>query len=440
MQVLETKSRFFEETITGKIRPSLAVWCMAVFALIVQQGAFMSTPLLLQGYSLVDLRDTQNPYNTYAIALSFILIGTACLPRILELAGLASKNISSFLLVVMVLSSAIWSIHPDLSIRRGTGYVLTILVAAYLSLRFDLIDRFKVLSASFAISAISSLLFAAIFPQFGIMQLDTLVGDWQGVFPHKNVLGPAMSVAVFIELFLLVAGDGRPRWRFVLLGTYLALVTLSHSVTAMFISLMFVAGTCIYLVWKRDKLMGIGISIIGFLFLSALIIVFCSDPKAALGLVGKDTGLTGRTALWSSVLPLIEQRIVLGWGFRAMWQVNDPAAILPDEMASWGAGHSHNSFLEIALQLGLAGLAVVAAVVIVSLWRGIQCCKAELLPLGWFSLMFFTGMTIAGMTEQTLAQNQNVAWVVFNVLSFSCGTYLSSLKRSNGMPTMSSGA
>ena len=65
-------------------------------------------------------------------------------------------------------------------------------------------------------------------------------------------------------------------------------------------------------------------------------------------------------------------------------------------------------------------------IVIIALWRGLRCCRVGLLPLGWFSLMFFVGAVLAAQTMETLGQNQVIEWVAFNVLSFSCGLGLAS--------------
>lgn len=413
--------------------PPRLAWIVAVFVVIIQQDAFVTTPLILReisGYALGDFQNP-NPFNTAGIAISIVFIGIGCFPWIRQIGSLALNNRFSLLFMLLVIVSATWSIHPDLTIRRGIGYVLTILIAAYLSIRFDVVDRMKVLSGSFAVSAIGSLVFIAAFPQYGIMQDGDLAGDWRGVFPHKNVLGPVMAVAVFTELFILVACKGRPRWRLALLSIYFALVVLSHSATALLLSLAFLAGACVYLVWQRDRLMGIGISILVVLLLFAALIVLWSNPEFALGILGKDTGLTGRTELWSSVIPLIEQRLVLGWGYRAMWQANDASAIVIDQIAGWGASSSHNAFLEITLQLGLVGAGVLLVIVVIALGRGLRCCKVGILPLGWFSLMFFVGAVMAGLTMETLGTNQNIAWVAFNVLSFSCGIGLASRSSTN---------
>ena len=36
-------------------------------------------------------------------------------------------------------------------------------------------------------------------------------------------------------------------------------------------------------------------------------------------------------------------------------------------------------------------------------------------------VMFFLGVLVAGITTETLGQNQTIEWLVFNALLFSCG-------------------
>jgi exopolysaccharide production protein ExoQ len=414
--------------------PSKFEWIVAVLAVIIQMGAFLSLPAVINGSSLMP--DVRDPLNLVAIALSMISIGIVCAPRIRQLGVLASRNVPSVLFILLVLASALWSIHPDVTIRRGLGYVLTIVIAGYLAVRFHVHDRMRVLSWGFAIAAIGSLLFVAALPQYGIMGGGGLAGEWRGVFPHKNVLGPVMAVAVFTELYLLVVGNGRPRWRWGLLGGYLALIVLSHSATGLLLAVFYVTGTCIFLAWKRQRLAGVLASMVSLLFLSIVLFLLRDDPERVLGIIGKDATLSGRTAIWNVVLPFIRERPVLGWGYRAMWQSADANTALADQLArDWGVQWSHNTFLEITLQLGLVGMGVMMIIIGVALWRGLRCCKAGILPLGWFSLMFFLGALLAGQVELTLGQNQIIEWVMFNVLAFSCGLALPS-PRENSLPSV----
>ena len=86
-----------------------------------------------------------------------------------------------------------------------------------------------------------------------------------------------------------------------------------------------------------------------------------------------------------------------------------------------GAPSAHNAFLEITLELGLIGLASLILIVCQGLWRAIRCCALGLQPFGLFSLVFFVGAIMAGQTIETLGINQEIDWLVFNILSFLAG-------------------
>jgi len=65
---------------------------------------------------------------------------------------------------------------------------------------------------------------------------------------------------------------------------------------------------------------------------------------------GQATTLTGRTLLWSAVMPAIRQKPILGHGYLAstfvQFQVN---------AVTWGASHLHNGFVEVLYNNGLLG-------------------------------------------------------------------------------------
>ena len=77
-----------------------------------------------------------------------------------------------------------------------------------------------------------------------------------GLFVNKNTLGQIMAVAILVELYLLVLGNWRPIWRFGLLSIYLTLLILSHSLTSLICGAFYLAGTAVYTIGRRDKLMG----------------------------------------------------------------------------------------------------------------------------------------------------------------------------------------
>lgn len=404
------------------------VWMIVVFVLIIQQGAFIGIPALSSLNSDSGSTDT-NFLNTIGIAISFAIMGFLVFLNAQKIGYLASKNWICLLYMALVLTSAAWSIHPELTIRRGVGYILSMSIAAYLTVGFNDVNRMKLISSSFAISAIGSFLYVAAYPSDGIMQTQELVGTWRGIFPHKNVLGPVMGFAVFTELYVLVATGGRARWRFFLLALYFALLILTYSATAIFASIGYLIATGVYLLWRNDRLLGTVIGMIVLLLVLIASSVLWVEPGYTLGLFGKDTGLSGRTELWAAVTDLIYERPYLGYGYRSMWDPGDTYRILTDELTGgWGVTHSHNALLEITLELGVVGACLIVLYVGLGFWRGLRCCVGGILPLGFFTLIFVVGTVLEGLTEMTIGWNQNIGWLIFNVLMFSCGNSLSLLK------------
>jgi exopolysaccharide production protein ExoQ len=402
----------------------LFVRTAVIFALIIQQGAIVEMPLLNMFSSGEASRDI-NPLNTVGVAVTFVAMGLLFSFEARSIVKLAAANVIFIAFILLALVSAGWSIHPDLAIRRSAGYALSMLIAAYLSVRFSDIEAMKLLSASFAISAISSLLYALGSPDDGVMHIVTLEGSWRGVFPHKEVLGFVMAVACFVELYLIVRGSRPSLPRIFLLGLYFALILLSQSMTPLLLALCYLIAAGIYVLWTRSPLLS---AIITTMFLMSVLLAalfLWVDPDFALGLLGKDSGLTGRTALWSVVTSLIRNRPFLGYGYRSMWGPTDTYRILADEQTGgWGVTSAHNSYLEVTLELGLIGMGVMVAILFVAFWRGIRCCFSGAVPLGWFSLVFFLMTVLGGMTLDLMGLEQNIFWLVFAVLFLSCGRHL----------------
>ena len=407
-------------------KPTLLLWLTLVILLLIQQSAFIEMPTL----TTADAAGDTNALNTIAVAMSFVITGVLLVLNAAQIGRLAWRNKLILLYIAIVLISTTWSIHPDLTIRRGSGYLLSMAVAAYLVVRFNSVEQMKLLSASFAFSAVGSFLYAVASPQYGIMHDDTLggatlEGTWRGVFPHKEVLGPIMAVAVFTELYILVASRGRPRWRFVLLAFFLALVALSRAVTALIASATYLAAAGGFLLWKRDRPLGVVAAFVASISLLSIIALILFEPEYLFAAAGKDIGLTGRTDLWDVVVKLIRDRPVFGYGYRSMWNPDDPFRILVDALTGgWGVTSSHNAFLEITLELGGVGLGIILVILAAAFWRSAQCCSKGITVLGWFSFVYFTTTVFISQTLAPLGMNQDIWWLTFTILFVSCGQRL----------------
>lgn len=95
--------------------------------------------------------------------------------------------------------------------------------------------------------------------------------------------------------------------------------------------------------------------------------------------------LTGRLPLWESLIGLIAQRPVLGYGFFSVKDIAD---------TSWGAMHAHNDILQQWVTLGLPGLAL-AGTLYVIVWRRLRHSSSPYATLGMLWLLFAIGHGLA---------------------------------------------
>jgi O-antigen ligase len=92
----------------------------------------------------------------------------------------------------------------------------------------------------------------------------------------------------------------------------------------------------------------------------AITIRFSSE---ILALLGKSDDLTGRLDIWSAVISLAQQRPAFGWGWVSWWV----PWVAPFDNLAFESGvrqlHAHNAWLDVFLQLGVAGLVVFGALI-----------------------------------------------------------------------------
>jgi O-antigen ligase len=92
-----------------------------------------------------------------------------------------------------------------------------------------------------------------------------------------------------------------------------------------------------------------------------------SDTLAAIAKnLPLDSSFTGRTDIWTFGLQAAELRLWTGYGFAAFWG-GSAVQNLPEGM-EWAAqaSHSHNGYLDTTLTMGLPGLVLLIAVLVIA--------------------------------------------------------------------------
>lgn len=265
------------------------------------------------------------------------------------------------LLVLMALPalSALWSPDPGLTLRRTLSLWGTTVYGIYLGVVFTDVQMRRLLILSALLGAAASGLLIAFTEDSGRMEYGVVGWVWQGVYSHKNVLAQNMALGM---LCLLVPVPDRQLTPLRVLGRAAML-----GVMALFLFKAYSATSWVVLAtalgvgwllppngapahrWFLFWVLAFTIAVIGPVLLSI-------DPVGIMGALGRDASLTNRVPLWQFVIDRIWDEPLLGWGYGTFFSGMDSPAAEHWAVSKLFEIHSHNGFLQLALDSGLAGV------------------------------------------------------------------------------------
>ena len=286
-------------------------------------------------------------------ALAIFKYRTAVISHFVRLKSLA---ILPFLAIV----SSCWSQEPLFSLKQGTLLLGATLFAVYFAVHFTSREQMELLMSCGAVTAIASVLFALLLPQFGLDHLGGHEHAWKGIFSAKNICGETMLLFLTPALYYR-SRTGLTR---MLQAAYILLligvVIMSQAVTSwIFLGLLLAfrfGGKLSSSFALKDMLV---VLTVFFALLAALSIGVYENYSDILAFLGKDPTLTGRTGLWSAALVSIHKRPTLGYGYQAFWLgLQGESANLLISIRN-ALSQPQNGFLDVWLQLGLGGVVLI---------------------------------------------------------------------------------
>lgn len=230
-----------------------------------------------------------------------------------------------------------------------------------------------------------------------------------GVTNNKNSLGLILFVITMgvlwnFQWLLTNRGEPNRKGRLIAQGTLLlfglALLYMAHSSTSWG---CFLLGSALMLAPRlrffrsrpsRAYILGPAVFLLG-----GFAILFNATGNVA-GAMGRDSTFSGRTDIWSSLLPTVTSPI-LGSGFDSFWN-SSSVQVFRQNLERLGFYHperlneAHNGYLEVYLNLGWIGVCVLANVLIWGYW---MTCKAFRRDAELGSL--FLAYVVAGMIYST---------------------------------------
>jgi exopolysaccharide production protein ExoQ len=353
---------------------------------------------------------------------SKLLISVACMAFALRRhafvrrLSMQTKLITIYPLLALLLAPL--SQMPTRTISSGGLLLSAILLLYYIMSRYSLDQVLEIMLALGTLTMAASIIFALALPQYGLDQMGGHSNAWKGIFSAKNYLG---NLALF---FLTIAVSYRGRTPFLhsirVLQIILCLAAIAFSRAATAYLLTAVYMVCLLSLRtlcrfrKKDYLV---VCLLLLMIFSAALVVIVASPGFLMDLLGKDMTLTGRTGIWNAVLDSIVKRPLLGYGYQAFWLGMEGESYRVILAVSWMLAQAQNGFLDIMLENGVAGLAIVLLVFAFAFRDAVVCLlrsrdTTQLRAVEWYLIIVILTL-VYNLDESFLFEPKHLGSMIF---------------------------
>lgn len=247
-----------------------------------------------------------------------------------------------------------WSVVRLFSESRFLYFSAVIVAGLYIGLEFKL-KKILQLFELFFILVVMGTFFAE------IVIREPHAGPWRGFFWWKSYLGEMSGFAAVFFLYRW-ADFKKNSWltttyAFVLYLLSIYILYKSNSVTQM---LALITVHLVLLLMLSFSKWGHMIKARHWWMLAStfalLLILAWLGKDMIFSLFGRNSTLTGRMPLWNALVPYIQERFLLGYGFgEAFWKFEIYQQAV-SQVAGWLVPFAHNGFIEVLLGTGIIGL------------------------------------------------------------------------------------
>lgn len=386
-------------------------------------GIVFCLSLFYQGIKLPPL------ISSVLVLLSFIVISALIIRQWRSFIYVATRDLILLLTVGIALISVVWSTNPGETLASSRAILSSTAFGIYLATRYTPKEQLSLLAYFFGIYTILNFLIALLLPSYG-MPFRTEDGGGvvlQGFTGHKNQLAAAMAMAT--TLFLDISVYGQKYRRAASVGamvTFIALL-LSKGKGSLGIFIGLLCLMPLYKVAKIDYRLKTFFGICAFLISAVIIIITLINLEyIVVDFLGKDMNFSGRIPLWNYLIQRGMEKPWLGYGYGAFWA--DPAERLGVELNTWieavgSSGNSHNAYVELFLQLGFLGMALVILSFVTVLIRVLSLLALTKQIEYFWMLQFLLFIAISSYSEVfigLLVSYRSLYWVLY--VSICCST------------------
>lgn len=314
----------------------------------------------------------------------------------------------------LALFSFAWSNFPQWTLLTNREMLQMTTFGLYLATRFSLTQQVKLYALTFAIGAFASIAVVLAMPSIGKHIVDH-PGAWKGIYDYKNTFGSMMVIAI-LTFFALPIERPRDRWiKWSGIAIATALILLTTSKTALVLGFAMLGLMMFYRNFRWQGKASIVLGSLGALVVSAVAVGTLTNWVDLLKGLGKDVTLSGRTYIWQVALDRLWEQPWLGYGRSAFWSPESPypKAISYYLSQNFNAPHAHNGFIDVALDVGLIGLALFLVCYVSAFVKALMKAYNSKHSEHLWALGYLTFLALNNVTESYLIRLANIYWVLF---------------------------
>lgn len=244
-----------------------------------------------------------------------------------------------------------------------------------------------------------------------------LVGNWKGIFQHKNHAGPAQLMSILLFIYAYIRSKN-PLWWLAVAGSLLFMGFTRSKTTLLLLMPSLVAGSLFYLSSaSRLRRLMLGLSLTG-LILGLVGTQSLWIPKL-LKILEDPEAFTGRAMIWLTMVLALPDYWLLGMGYGSVWQVGESNILVnyAPLYADWVVtiAHGHNGYLDVFLSLGVVGFALVAWLFLSPLIRYFKGTGNNA-PFQGLLFGYLTFFALGNLTETRILASDSPYWSFFLIL------------------------
>lgn len=344
-----------------------------------------------------------------------LAISVALIARQLTAAAGVVRNLGpNLLMVALVVLSISWSVGPGWTFRAGLALVAPTAFAIYVAVRFSPRQQLELLQGALYLVALYSLLVALLDPRaFG-------ADGMRGWFTSKNHLGRCASLGVLVSC---VSAFGLRHRLASAIGGVLCLAVLTASDSR---SAMIVAPLCLGLfgiLCLAQSFRAQAGRILGAATAAVLVLVAVAlrHAEVVFAWMGRNATLSARTKMWRVLFSRWAVHPWLGYGYGAFWHGwKSPAGPVIAQLRYY-PWHAHNGFLDLALDLGVVGLALFLIILLFYGRQALQLGLGSKARQALWPATYLGYFILSNLTESELVRHDSIYWVTYLLVTAQLG-------------------